>query len=267
MLRRLNGIHVDPDVVLVTCDIESLYTSIYHDQGVRASRSFLTMSDYDNGMIEFILTLLEFMLTHNYFLFKDRLFLQLQGTAMGASCAPAYANLFLGLWEREIVQETPGYDAALLWSRYIDDVFFLWQDTIPALENFLACLNQNTRNIRLTWKYSLTNVEFLDIMITKGSDGHLSTDLFRKSTAVNALLHASSAHHPNTIRAIPTGQFLRTRRICSSDKQFEQQAGVLTQRFLERGYQYNTIQRGYERAKKTSRDSLLIMLFISVWNW
>ncbi|XP_075132018.1 uncharacterized protein LOC142204604 [Leptodactylus fuscus] len=169
-LRHLDGLQLDPGTILVTCDVESLYTSICHDHG-------------------------------------DRPFLQLQGTAMGATCAPSYANLFLGLWEREVLPFIPGFDAVLQWS---------------------------------------------------SPEGFISTDVFRKKTSTNALLHASSSHYYKIKQAIPTGQFLRLKRICSSDFQFEEQAADLMNRFRARGYSNKDIKKGYLRAKHTPLSSLLV---------
>lgn len=51
--------------------------------------------------------LLEFALTHVFFVFKETYNLQVQGTAMGASCMPSYANVFLGMWEQDIFAINP----------------------------------------------------------------------------------------------------------------------------------------------------------------
>lgn len=46
---------------------------------------------------------------------------------MGASCVPSYANLFVGMWEREIFANNPRdqVEKGLLWNHYIDDIFFI----------------------------------------------------------------------------------------------------------------------------------------------
>lgn len=50
---------------------------------------------------------------------------------------------------------------------------------------------------------------------------------------MNALLHASSSHPAPTKNAIPTGQFLRARRICSQDHLFRKQATDLMGRWRD----------------------------------
>ncbi|CAJ0937580.1 unnamed protein product [Ranitomeya imitator] len=102
LLRTVDGLFLDPDTLLATADVESLYTNIRHCDGLRAVKFFFETSDYSSGFRAFVLDLLEFTLTLNFFTFKGSLYLQLQGTAMGAAFAPSYANLFLGLWERDL---------------------------------------------------------------------------------------------------------------------------------------------------------------------
>ncbi|CAJ0957654.1 unnamed protein product [Ranitomeya imitator] len=126
------------------------------------------------------------------------------------------------------------------WWRYIDDVIMVWQGTEVELKSFIGVLNSNLKNIKLTY-----------------SNGTIHTDLFRKTTSVNSLLHSSSQHPRHLIRNIPTGQFLRARRICSNDELFENQARDLYTRFKDRGYGKKTICRSYQRAYHCQRNSLL----------
>ncbi|XP_077112938.1 uncharacterized protein LOC143768136 [Ranitomeya variabilis] len=68
---------------------------------------------------------------------------------------------------------------------------------------------------------------------------------------------SDSSHPPSIIRGIPIGQYLRAKRICSNEENFNKQAIDLTGRFLDRGYSKRAIKRGYQRAAKASRDQLL----------
>ncbi|XP_056423852.1 uncharacterized protein LOC130362821 [Hyla sarda] len=259
VLRRLDGVQLDDNSYLVTCDVESLYTSIRHNDGIAATKFFLESSNLEGDLCALILELLSFILTRNFFIFKGVFYLQLQGTAMGAACAPSYANLFLGLWERTLFTSDtcPLAEKVLSWGRYIDDILFIWQGTLDELEQFMDALNNNNLNIHLTHKVNKTNIEFLDIQIQADANGFIQTNLHRKSTSANTVLHASSAHPTHLIRNIPIGQFLRARRLCSTEQDFEMQARDLEKRFRERGYSNRSIKRAYWRAKKTDRASSL----------
>ncbi|CAJ0955116.1 unnamed protein product [Ranitomeya imitator] len=258
-LSKIEGIPLENDIWFVTLDVESLYTSIHHNDGIRAVRTFLAMTEYSTELIEFLIILLEFSLTHNFFIFKEIIYLQNQGTAMGAAFAPSYANLFLGAWERNIFFSRPiaFIEKVLFWVRFIDDIFLIWQGTEQDLLAFLDILNDNEINVRLTCKYSQTSVEFLDVLVNRGMNDQIETNVHRKETAVNSLLHASSSHPKPLINGIPTGQFLRIKRICSNNDSFKAQAEALSTRFVNRGYSKRCIKRGWKKANSTRREDLL----------
>lgn len=131
----------------MSIDVESLYSSIPHHAGLRAIQYFLnTRGTQYLHHSQFVIQLLEFCLTKNYFLFGGRFFHQLRGTAMGSPCAPSYANLLLGWWEASIVfgdHQHPLADKIGLWIRYIDNVFVIWNGNPEEFVTFMQDLNQN----------------------------------------------------------------------------------------------------------------------------
>ncbi|CAJ0950195.1 unnamed protein product [Ranitomeya imitator] len=259
ILSKILNINMEPDMWLVTLDVESLYTSIKHADGMEAANFFLSNSDIDDHLNRLLLSLLEFALTHNFFIFKEALYLQLQGTAMGAAFAPSYACLFLGLWERKvfITDATPLSSNIHMWTRYIDDIFAIWQGTEKDLLKFVEELNINDSNIKLTCHYSRDSVNFLDVRIHRGEDDLLQSDLHRKETSVNTLLHSTSAHPRHLKNSIPYGQFLRAKRICSQETAYQKQAEDISNRFLDQGYSSRIVRRCKGRASQIDRTSLL----------
>lgn len=163
--RKMNELQLEPDMLIVMCDVELLYTSIRHSDGLEATRFFLRTSGIDKDFGEFILRLLQFVLTHNFFIFKESFYLQIQGTAMGAPCAPSYANLFLGFLKRKIFLTDPVHqcEKVQLWYRNIDNVIMVWQGTTEELDAFMINLNRNDLNIKITHKAGTSNMDFLDM--------------------------------------------------------------------------------------------------------
>lgn len=104
LLGKLEGVSFGDHFWLCSIDVEALYSSIPHNCGLRAVKDFLgTRSLFLEAHNRFVLELMEYVLTRNYFLFNGKFFHQLRGTAMGSPCAPTYANLLLGWWENNIV--------------------------------------------------------------------------------------------------------------------------------------------------------------------
>lgn len=131
---------------------------------------------------------------------------------MGTLCAPLYANLFLGAWERRVFSNeayTLYLQCVLCWYRFIDDIFVIWTGSSQLLKEFIQTLNQNTDNLFFTYNFDDSQIPYLDLRILKNDEGTLDTDL--KPTAGNTLLHASSAHPHSLIQSIPYAQKLHSR--------------------------------------------------------
>ena len=101
----------------------------------------------------------------------------------------------------------------------------------------------------LLWKNSLA---FLDIKLSINDNG-LSTSVHYKPTdSHNYLLHSSS--HPQHVKnAIPFSQFLRLRRLCSDDTDFNNKCEEMCQFFKKRGYP-DCNHRQTPRSRNRPRD-------------
>ncbi|KAM4632430.1 up-regulator of cell proliferation-like [Discoglossus pictus] len=133
----------------------------------------------------------------------DRFYLQRRGMAMGSVVAPIYANLYLRWWERELVFNDNSVvftEHILLWLRYIDDIFIIWDDTAENFDKLIQMMNDNTLNLRLTHTIDHVKVDFLDISFIKDEKGYIKTDLYRKPTATNSTQYFKSSHFPPTLK-------------------------------------------------------------------
>lgn len=98
---------VPKNAFLFTIDIDSLYTNINTEMGLRAvSNIFRRYPDAARPDTE-ILRLLEICLINNDFQFDSKAYLQMEGTAMGQRYAPPYANIYMSEWEREALAKCP----------------------------------------------------------------------------------------------------------------------------------------------------------------
>ena len=75
-------------------------------------------------------------------------FKQVRGTAIGAKFAPPYAILFMADLEEKI--HSASEKKPMIWWRYIDDIFFIWEHGEVSLEKFLNKLNSFHPTIKFT---------------------------------------------------------------------------------------------------------------------
>ncbi|XP_068738397.1 uncharacterized protein [Montipora capricornis] len=128
--------------LLVTLDVSSLYTNIPHNEGINACDHFLRTDPHNTIPTGTICDLIRMILTMNNFTFNDSHYLQIHGTAMGTKMVPSFANLFLGLFEKNALRNAPfqlhtWHIKALtrLQLRHLRSILNIkWQDHIPDVE-------------------------------------------------------------------------------------------------------------------------------------
>ncbi len=99
---------VPPDTLLVSFDVESLYSNIPHTLGLEAVKYWLGKfpgtlhSRFSN---DFILDAIKLILENNTFYFNSQFYRQIKGTAMGTKFAPIYATLAIAYLEVALYHE------------------------------------------------------------------------------------------------------------------------------------------------------------------
>ncbi|XP_041417139.1 uncharacterized protein LOC108704076 isoform X2 [Xenopus laevis] len=165
-INKINTIHCTNDnILLCTMDVASLYTSIPHDLGIDTVKRNIQELQLPTGVDSMLLQFLEWVLKKNYFVFENKYYEQSQGTSMGSNVAPAYANLFMARFEDEFVYTSTFWPSICTWLRYIDDLFFIWQDTEEKLQSFCEYLNTRLPTIKFTLEFDKTEIHFLDVKV------------------------------------------------------------------------------------------------------
>ena len=181
----------------MTLDVSSLYTNIPTNEGIDACRKALDSRIEKRPRTETICDLIRMILTMNSFIFNDEHFIQNNGTAMGTKMAPAFANLFMGDFERKALDNSP--DKPYLWWRYIDDIFLIWTLGEEKLDKFITNLNSLHPTIKFTSERSTTSIPFVDVNI-QINNGKLEIDPYCKPTDKRQYLLHSSSHPYITLK-------------------------------------------------------------------
>ena len=161
---------------------------------------------------------------------------------MGTSMAPSYANLFMGHFETNFLQTC--LQKPIVWLRYIDDIFLLWNEGKDTLVNFISAANIFHPTIKFTFEISTSVIHFLDIAVHKTIDNRLETDLYCKPTDAHLYLHYSSCHPCNTKHSLPYSLAFRLLRICSTKEFLLKRLSELKDFLLNRQKMGNSDQSG-----------------------
>jgi hypothetical protein len=238
-LRSLTSQSFPPTSILFTADVKALYPSIPTALGLDSIKSILELShQFTTIRINFIIKLMQWVLTHNFICFEDNIYLQIEGTAMGTPMAPTYAIIFMYAIERKHLRQ------ALFYVRYIDDIFAIFT-SVTHITEFVDKFNSIVPE-RLQLESIVYGQEsiFLDLKF-KLDNGKLAYEIYQKPYNTFAYIPTSSDHHPSVFRSFVLEELKRYYRNCSDFSKFTASANAFKIRLQNRGYQSSIFDSAY----------------------
>ena len=271
-----NGPTLKQNAILVTMDVQALFTNIVHDDGMQSLQDQLTECKLSEVPHEFIMKLMDLILNQNIFSFHDSLWKQEIGAAMGVKCIPSYSNIYMARTiDNAIKILATKYNtdtkALQLMKRFLDDYFMIFNGSTKMLHEMFDSINQIHPSIKLTMNHTsiagetqenkcgceeTTSIPFLDTLCSI-KNGRIDTDLYKKPTDRNQYLLPSSCHSKMTTKAIPMSLGLRIVRICSDPENRDKRMKELKELLLDRDYSENMIDSALEKARKVPRKAAL----------
>lgn len=252
-------------------DVASLYTNIDIEAGIAAVKRLFDRYPDPKRPDEELLQLLDINLKRNDFVFDGQFYLQVKGTAMGKRFAPAYANIFMAIWEEDVFLKCT--KKPLYYWRYLDDIWGIWEGSKEEFGEFLSILNNHDPSIQLESEIHSQSINFLDTTVFKGknfnSTHKLEVKVFFKKTDLHALLFKSSFHPKHIFRGLVKSQLLRFHRICTQSESFMEAVTILFTSLRKRGYSRQFLRHclrhfTVERRKNDGNFIPLITTFDSV---
>jgi hypothetical protein len=208
--------------ILVTMDIESLYTNIDLD----------TLSTILEHYNPFLKTLCDFINQHNCFIYLDQVYKQTNGIAMGTNAAPEMANIYLYVLLDIQMKQLPYITE---YSRYLDDAFFIWNGSETSLLNFQHRMQSLIPKLRFSFHHSYKRVPFLDLYITiHDEDIHYYTH--QKKLNKYAYITPKSSHPLHTFKGWITAELNRYKNNSSHRIYYERTKELFYDRLTARGY-------------------------------
>ena len=232
-LEKVRDMPLSPNSLLITLDVESMYTNINHDEGIQAIRN--AFSDLENDpKFNAIVELLELSLRFNDFEFDNKIFLQMQGTAMGRKYAPHYADIYMAQFEQEALAKCTFRPDC--YYRYLDDIFMVWSHGRDAFNEFLSIFNSHRPSIKFKAEINSNSVNFLDTTLFRSQENSLEIKVYFKPTDTHELLHKMSFHPRHTFAGLIKSQVTRFYRICTNPSDLENACQILFRALSKRNY-------------------------------
>ena len=215
-MNDINGLNFE-SCFITSFDVESLFTNIPLTETIDIVTSRLYANDCPHrpafSETDFK-NLLTIACTDSCFEFNGKLYVQVDGVAMGSPLGPVLANVFLCHLEEQYMKNCSSFP--LFYRRYVDDTFAIFHDRNEAMK-FFDFINELHPNITFTMEEEQNNcISFLDTEIRKKINGCFDICTHHKSTQTNLLMNFDSyvpfMYKIGLIKCL----FYRAYKICSS---------------------------------------------------
>ena len=263
------------ECILLVADIGSLYPSIPTDDGIKMMRRFLNrdvnkamlrqqypeVNVHIDALINIIIMALDIVLRNNYIEFDGQTYIQINGTAMGQSCAVVYANVYVYEIEVDMVNACKQNNTMLMYARFIDDVFSIISHA-SHVQHIIAQMNALHPSIQFNCVTSSTEVEFLDTVIYKGdrfkTDNKFDVRVHQKLINKYLYIPYNSFHAYHNKLGWIRAELVRYIRNTSSFERYLELKQLFYRRLRNRGYSPYFLRTAMHGVSFTDRDTMLL---------
>ena len=248
---------IEPDEIMISFDVTSLYTTIPIDQALLIIEDLL---QHDNKLTDRapltpnqILDLLSIILGTTYFKFNDQFYQQTDGAAMGSPTSAIVSEIYMQALEMTAI--TTADHPSKIWERHADDVFSVIQrNYLQELLHHINSLHPQTQFTKEEEQDSI--LPFLDTLVQRNPDKTISVKVYRKPTHTNQYLNYTSQHSTPAKQSVITALFDRADNIVSSEKDKEEEKQHILAALQRNGYPRDfimkTIKQHNRRKERTT---------------
>lgn len=186
-IDKLNSFQPPDNYILASLDIVSLYPSIDTQRVLTIICDKIDhKQDLSSLMKTTLKSALNLIINNNFFRFDNRVYLQEEGAPMGSPISGLLAEFILRPLEEDI--NCNFKNPPMVWWRYVDDVFIVWQHDVVLLDEFFSLINGLNPKIKFTLeKERDKTLQFLDVLLIRTPIG-IERKIFRKPISTLATI-------------------------------------------------------------------------------
>jgi len=168
LIKDLQEISISECTHLASFDIKDMYTNIPTINLPQILNLICNQTQTPRKFQQELTTLLRTVLKQNYFQYKNQVYKQNAGLAMGAPSSSILSELYLQYVEHTMIYDTLTKHNILGYFRYVDDVLLVYDTTVTDILEVLNDFNKATQPMCFTIEREENNqLNFLDIKIKK----------------------------------------------------------------------------------------------------
>ena len=234
-LDKLKEVTFSPTDCLVSFDVASLFTNVPLKETIDTISRYLYPKDAVSCMPfpEKSFKKLMQIATGGFFMYKDKLFTQTDGVAMGNPLGPTLANFFLADLETRMFDQFGGVKPKG-YVRYVDDIFCVFEDK-SQITPFFDFLNNLHKNLKFTVELGTDSLPFLNTRIE--IDGsNFNSCIYRKPTHTGVFMNFTAVVPRKWKFGLILCLLNTAKTVCSTESYFNQEVAKLRNMFSANNY-------------------------------
>lgn len=217
-----------------TGDVAAMYPNMRPQETINNTMEALSIA-YNGQMppwTKLVPRAIQLLYDYNYFTYKDEMYLQNQGIAMGSNASAPLSDLYLVIAELHFLQPLINSGAAY-YGRFRDDIIAVCEPYMA--QSTLIPFKEAIQPLELILSEPATRAAFLDIEVHI-HQGKLEFRTYSKESNLHFYIPPFSNHPPHTKRSWVYGEILRLHRTNSKQEWFLERIKLLFAALRQRGY-------------------------------
>ena len=275
----------DEEVYLSSGDVVALYPSIDIPQCLKALQWFIQtyLPHMSPLAADFLVRAAQFVLENNYVQYKEKIYKQQIGMAMGTISSVVLAIIFMIWVEDKVVEKWKTRKFLEIYKRFIDDIFVLWRGPIRLLAEFRKELQTANQCIKVNWQAcdgddafdgekcmaeKHKTVDFMDLSVTVSDipercpltgemKREILTQTFRKPNNAYAYIPRASYHPVSNRLGWFKGEILRLLINSSTVDIWFRDIGFFVRALRARGHKLKEVRKALEKIRWSDRAKIL----------
>jgi len=166
LANDLIDIPYDHNIKFASFDINGMYSNIPITDLMTTLRKLCEVNNVDDRTTQDIMRIAQTLVLQNYFRFRDTIYIQNEGLAMGAPTSSILSEVYLQYMENTTVYELLIKLKVEDYFRYVDNILVMYKDD-KNIHRVLEDFNNLIPNMKFTLEKEYNKINFLDITITK----------------------------------------------------------------------------------------------------
>jgi len=206
LMRDLSDIPFVPGLKLASLDISDMYTNIPTEDIINIISNLCEVHNLDKTLTKDILTITRLIVTQNYFWFKDNMYIQKKGLAIGAPTSSIFSEIYLQYMENTLIYDVLWETRVEGYFRYVDDILIVCNENLTDINEIHNRFNSISPDLNFTLELEQDDaLNFLDLTIKKTAT-KMIYDIHRKPTTDNIIPNDSC--HPSEQKLAAIWYFL-----------------------------------------------------------